>query len=60
MFILAESLSSTDSATGSVPALFARVGGTMDSSDFRSAFMAAFPAGRFAARAASEQARRRN
>ncbi len=51
MFILAESLSSTDSAAGLVPALFVCVDGTTDSSDFRLAFMATLPAGRFAARA---------
>ena len=53
-FLLAESLSSTGSADGAAPLLFARFAGTMDSSEFRLVFMSAFPSETFADRSAGE------
>ncbi len=50
MFLLAEPLSSADSADGSVPPLFAGLIGTTGPSDFPSAFMSALPPEEFSDR----------
>jgi hypothetical protein len=52
-FLLAESLSSADSADASAASLFAGFAGTMDSSDFRLAFISALPSGMFSDRSAT-------
>ena len=51
-FLLAESLSSTDSACVLAAPLFVGVAGTTDSSDFLLAFMSAFPSETFSDRSA--------
>ncbi len=54
ILLFGDSLSSTDSATA-VAALFARVDGTMEPSDFPSAYMSAVPPEAFADRSNSEE-----
>ena len=54
ILLFGDSLSSTDSATA-VAALFARVAGTMKSSDFPSAYMSAVPPEAFADRSNSKE-----
>ena len=49
-FLLAESLSSADSADASAASLFAGVAGTTDSSDFLLAFISAVPSVTFSDR----------
>ena len=51
-FLLAESLSSIDSADASAASLFVDVAGTTDSSDFLWAFMSAVPPVTFSDRSA--------
>ena len=54
-FLLAESLSSTDSAGASAAPLFVGVAGTTDSSDFLLAFMSALPSETFSDRSTGQR-----